>query len=405
MKPARLSIYLLTALALSAAFVPAHWRYRQRITTAASPVTRVTLDRAAYDGASPGFDDLRVVRDGGGEVPYLFAVAGAMQQTETFPIRIVNQEWRAGTLFATLEFAGAGIGREPHNELRLDVTRVDFRSRVTIEASDDQRQWAFLRHSAYIFRYHADDGQVVEHTTLHYPDSRRRYLRLTLSNWPEPAGFTGATVLFNHSAEARRSEIWSVENPAATNSCTVLDTASSAPRDRAVLTPDAAGPPVFHRGVTMWQSADGKSWGWLGTGAIYRIQGEESLTVDFPETRLRWQKLCIFQGDDRPVRLSRIRLLGVDRMVSFRSEAPGTYWLYYGAPPASPPVYDLARTAGPDFATAGVGSLSPRESNPAYEPPPQATRPWTERYPGFLYAALAVAVAGLGWMALRLLRP
>jgi hypothetical protein len=118
--------------------------------------------------------------------------------------------------------------------------------------------------------------------------------------------------------------------------------------------------------------------------------------VDFPETRLRWQKLCIFQGDDRPVRLSRIRLLGVDRMVSFRSEAPGTYWLYYGAPPASPPVYDLARTAGPDFATAGVGSLSPRESNPAYEPPPQATRPWTERYPGFLYAALAVAVAGLG---------
>lgn len=191
MKPARLSTYILSTLVLPAAFVPAQWRYRQRITTA-SPVTRVTLDAAVYDGASPGFDDLRVVREGSGEVPYLFTVAGATRQTETFPVRVVNQEWRAGKLSATLEFAGAALGREPHNELRLDVSRVDFRSRVTVEASDNQRQWATLRRAAYIFRYRADDGQLVEHTTLHYPDSRRRYLRLTLADWPEPSGFTGA---------------------------------------------------------------------------------------------------------------------------------------------------------------------------------------------------------------------
>jgi hypothetical protein len=379
------------------------WRYRQRITTAPGvPVTRVTVDRAVYDGAAVGLEDLRVMRDGSVEVPYLLTVANASEGTKEFPVRVVNQEWRAGSLAATLELPG----REPHNELRLNVTRLDFRSRVLVEASEDGRGWATVRQAAYIFRYRADDGQVVEHTTLHYPDSRRRYLRVTLSDWPDPAGLGGATVFFNHAAEARRSPIWSGDQWATTASgCMVFDTGTTAPRDRAGLTPTAGGPPVFHRSVSIEESADGKSWSWLGAGAIYRIRGEESLAVDFPETRSRWHRLCIFQGNDQPVRLSRVQLSGVDRVVSFRSQEPGAYWLYYGAPSAPAPVYDLARTAGEEFTSAaGAGALSAREANPAYRAPAAPARPWTERYPALLYAVMGVAVGGLGWMALRLLR-
>lgn len=394
----RLLTLLSCALVLAAAFVPARWRYRQRIVTA-GPVTRVVLDRAVYDGAAPGLDDLRVGRDGAGEVPYLLRLAGAGAETLTRTVQIVNQEWRAGALSATLELEGQ------HNELLLDISRVDFRSRVAIEASDDGKQWALLRRAAYIFRYTADDGRVVEETTLRYPDSRRRYVRLTLSDWPGPEGFTGASVAWNRSTEARRSEVWSGEaRLEGTRSCAVFATGTTAPRDRAVvaIAPDSVQ--TFHRSATLEESEDGKSWRWLASGALYRIQGEESLALDFAETRARWMRLCVRQGDDRPVRLSRVQLLGLDRELTFRSDAPGAYWLYYGATSAVAPVYDLAQIAGTNFqASAQRGSLGAREANPGFAAEPDP-RPWTEKHPALLYTALGVAVCGLGWVALKLLR-
>ncbi len=77
----------------------------------------------------------------------------------------------------------------------------------------------------------------------------------------------------------------------------VLATGTRAPRDRADLTPAAGSgnPAAFHRSVTLEYSSDGKIWSWLGASAIYRIPGEESLTVSFPETGLPYQRLCIFK--------------------------------------------------------------------------------------------------------------
>ncbi len=162
MKLARLSYSLLLAAALHGALAPECWLCRQRITPS-TPITRVTLDRAVYDGAAGSLADLRVVRDGS-EVPYLLSIADATRQTDVTTVRVVNKETRAGTLFVTLEFDAGQVKREPHNQLQLAVTRDDSRSQLTIEASDDGRQWATVRQSAYIFRYRADDGQMVEHT-------------------------------------------------------------------------------------------------------------------------------------------------------------------------------------------------------------------------------------------------
>ncbi len=172
-------LILLAAPGVLAGFVADRWLYRQRITTA-SPVTRLSLDKAVYDGAAFSLADLRVIRDGSA-IPYILAAADATREIGLAPIRIVNRESRRDTLFVTLELSSA----EPHNQLQLAATRQDFRSQLTIEASDDGRQWATVRRSAYIFRYRADDGQIVEHTTLRYPDSRRRYVRLAIAGWPD----------------------------------------------------------------------------------------------------------------------------------------------------------------------------------------------------------------------------
>ncbi len=397
----KFSLFVLVAGWLWGAFAPAGWLYRQKVVVAGA-VTRVTLDREVYAGGS--LDGLRVVRDGA-EVPYLLRVAQAMRVGGELPVRVVNKEMRGGSLFVTLEFAGKAV---LHNQVNLVVSRPEFRSQVKIEGSDDGRQWGTVRQGAYIFQYKTDGGEAAIYTTLRYPDSRRRFLRLTLSEWPDASEFTGATVWSDTSAEARRTEIWSVARPTYETknrtACTVLETGSRAPRDTARVTV-AAGRERFHRSVTVEHSLDGKAWGWAGAGAIYRVPGEESLAVSFTETQLPWQRLCVFQGDDEAVVLESVKLSGVDREVFFRSEGAGSYWLYSGAGGARAPEYDLARTAGAEFwGSAQAGKLGAREANPGYRPAPEPVTPWTERFPGLLYGVMGVAVVGIGWMALRLLK-
>ncbi len=397
----RISLFAFAAAWMWAAFAPERWLYRQKV-EAAGPVTRVTLDRDFYGAGS--LDALRVVKDGA-EVPYLLRVAHATRTGGELEVRVVNKETRGGSLYVTLEFEGKKV---LHNQVNLVVSRPEFRSEVKIEGSDDGRVWGTVRQGAYVFQYKTDGGEAATYTTLRYPDSRRRYLRLTLSGWTNTEEFTGATVWSDTSAEARRTEIWNATRPSYETknrtTCTVLETGSRAPRDTARVTV-AAGRERFYRSVTVEHSLDGKAWGWAGAGALYRVPGEESLAVMFAETQLPWQRLCVFQGDDEAVLLDSVKLSGVDREVYFRSEGTGSYWLYSGADEARAPEYDLARTAGAEFwDSARAGKLGAREANPAYRPPPEPVKPWTERFPGILYGVMAVAVAGIGWMALRLLK-
>lgn len=391
-------------MALWADFDPKVWRQRRRI-QAGGGVTRVTLDAAVYAHAAEALADLRVIRDEATEVPYLLSVARSRVETAAVNVRLVNRESRGGALMATLEFDGQQV----HNRLELQTTREDFRSEVRVEASDDGRVWASVRAGAYVFRYKTDDGRVAEHLTIQYPDSRRRLLRLTIANWPEAAEFTGAAVTRSAANAARRSSLWSataapVDGARRKTSCYVLATGTRAPRDRVVVRA-ASAPATFHRSVTLEQSEDGKAWRWWGVGALYRTAADESLTLEFSETNAPWQRLCIEQGDDVPVRLESVRVEGIDREVTFRSEAAGAYWLYVGHLKAAAPSYDLARTAPADFVeSAVVGRVEPMEANPRFTPPVAPVPPWTDRYPALLYGVLGVAIAGLGWMALKLLR-
>ncbi len=399
----KLSLAIFGVGLLGAAFLPERWLYRQKVEVAGA-VTRVTLDRDAYAGSAGALGDLRVVRDGV-EMPYLLRVAHATRVGGELEVRVVNKETRGGSLFVTLEFLGKAV---LHNQVNLVVSRPEFRSQVKIEGSDDGRQWGTVRQGAYIFQYQTDGGQAATHTTLSYPESRRRFLRLTLSGWPDASEFTGATVWSDTSLEGRRTEIWSVERPKYETknrtTCTVLETGSRAPRDTARVTV-AAGRERFYRSVTVEHSLDGKAWGWAGAGAIYRMPGEEGLAVTFGETQLPWQRLCVYQGDDEAVLLESVKLSGVDREVFFRSEGAGSYWLYSGANGARAAEYDLARTAGAEFvSSAQVGKLGAREANPGYKPPLEPVKPWTERFPGLLYGVMGLAVFGIGWMALRLLK-
>ncbi len=73
--------------------------------------------------------------------------------------------------------------------------------------------------------------------------------------------------------------------------------------------------------------------------------------------------------------------------------------LYYGDAKLVSPVYDYAKLFARD-PNAALAELGSPVANPEYTPRPD-DRPWSERHAWLLWAALIIAVLGLGTIALR----
>jgi len=292
----------------------------------------------------------------------------------------------------------------PHNRLYVESSRQNFRQRVRIETSEDAKRWATVREDGAIFDF-TQDARQLSSLQIDYPDSSRRYVRVTIFGWNQPKDVSGVSVIqFERHSGTRETFAQAtavVENKDKMTTATFDLGVAGLPVDR--VTFDIADK-AFDRFAEIETSTDGKDWFRANGGALVRYEGGESLMVAAGEFRARYWRVRIYNGDDQPLTVRGAKFLGLERNLKFESAGAGAM-LYYGNGAASAPVYDLAkRLANSRPAEAVVLSLGAEEANPAYRPPPVPEKPWTERQPGLLYAVLGITMAVLGFFTWRLLK-
>jgi hypothetical protein len=149
----------------------------------------------------------------------------------------------------------------------------------------------------------------------------------------------------------------------------------------------------------------------LTTGSLLRVHGvheghkidEEQLTIDAPwssfdDDATNWT-VTIDNGDDAPLAITAVRLEMAQRTLCFDAAAGAKYTLFYGDAALTAPRYDYTKLFTPEKNTA-VAELGPEAANPEFRARPDA-RPFTEKHPGLLWAALIVVIVVLGIVALR----
>jgi hypothetical protein len=194
------------------------------------------------------------------------------------------------------------------------------------------------------------------------------------------------------------------------------------PVDRIVFTPDAK-PAQFSRdvGISVTPVSSSPTVDAaqprppvMSNGSILRVHSvqngqridEERLTIDAPwvdfNTPTKWT-VSIKNGDDAPLQMKSVQLQMLERSLCFEGEEQGSYLLYYGDAALAAPSYDYAKlfTLQANATQITAGSEEP---NPAYQPRPDA-RPFTEKHPVLLWAALVAVIALLGAIALRSAKP
>ncbi|HEY0295397.1 MAG TPA: DUF3999 domain-containing protein [Bordetella sp.] len=397
----------------------------------ASAYYQVTLTEAAIAASLRDLDDLRVFNGAGEPVPYTLegaatpAQQAAVQDLAWFPLP-ADATASATDLGVTIEPDGRlraiarpsspatdrggdlvdlGPGATPLSALLISLSNDTYLGRVDISASDDLRQWTPVT-QAQLLKTH-NGAAILVQKRVELDGVRARYLRL---KWPD-----GAPAIAALQAEsvpdspppARQWRTGITMRPSGSPGEYRFDSGGAYPVDRVQF--ELPQPNTVARGQ-LYSRVDGSTpWRLVAEGQLLRLQatspanGEQhnppwSLDVD---TDRQWLLRVDTRGGGLGGGTAKAILGWQPVSLTFAARGPGPFVLEAGDPSwhaASVSREELLPPGSAAPAQAQVGQ--PLGQAPAQVPTdPQARR----RY--VLWAVLVAAVAMLGIMAWRLMRP
>ena len=389
------------------------WRYSRPIAQESwspngsqSPRTaEILVPWEVFAHCSARCDDLRIADAEGQEVPYQLKTEHATARSESHEVHIVENSFAAGKY--TQIVGDLGSDAPFYDRVRIETPLSDFIVWAEVALSEDAKIWRVVEARAPIarFRKRSVDGAQ----TIPFQGLNSRFIRVRIFATVERFSITGLTVLREESRPAPLAKVPAgfqlANSDDTTETAWTIDLASSRiPVSQLRL---ATETPEFYRAVRISGSEDGKTWGYQGSGVIYRYQQgntiRESLSVDFPEwPEIRFLRADVINGNDQPLRNAKLSLFAAPRMLVFRPQPNTDYRLLYGNERAGSPQYDLSHylEAGAVKPVRVELSLGPEEATTNYQDP----RPFSERHPSVLWISLGVAIVLIGLTALRTLR-
>ncbi len=381
-----------------------NWKYVRSIDTRrANGTVTIAVPPSIYANARPSLDDVRILGSDGAAVP--FAI-------ET-PAPVAPERWTDATLTDRGFVAGrysqavADLGAVRHTYSTLDIATPagGFAAHVDVDASDDGVTWRTIRTGAPIYDYRQDG--LATNTRVSFPTSTARYLRVRVLDGSTAFPISGIQVaLANGAPEITRYSLRlgpPTHNATEKTTSYVLTGIDEVPTER--IRVDSASP-RFVRTVDVEVSQDGASWQTVASAPISRVEpGRDALSIAFDETQAARWRVVVHDGDNAALRDVRIDAYGTPRRIYFDAQPGTSYRLIYGNPSAAAPVFDYSKTHGAaTLGRATAVALGIPMLNPSFVSSTPA-KPWSDRYPWILWSALAVAVLGIGTLAVRTMAP
>lgn len=396
----------------SADFDKSKWLYDKEIRLepySAKRVASFSLDNDVFDN-SKGLSDLRIINSVGIETPYKLVVDSTSTSRQTFGVKITNLGSRAGEY--TQMILDLGREGESHNSLTLVTSSTNFRRQVEVEASADSVNWLIIKKAnegGYIYDYSVDFK--AQNTTVNYPDTTYRYLRVKIIDNGEAPIKVGGAVVYRYVQQGSREVFYTPkiekgEDREKRANFYILDLeAKGIPSGKISFSSKNEN---YNRNVTLEGSNDSQNWITVNnTDVIFNYNTPKFIgaksTIAYPESNYRYLKLTVFNRDDQPISLTDFKVSGVLRKVLFEAEPNTVYKLYYGNSRARFAEYDLdAFIQYLDTTNTVNGVLGVQEKNTDFKGPIVPEKPLTERFPYLLTGVLAIAVLILGSMVFKL---
>ncbi len=167
------------AVRMHAAVEIQSYRYERELSKPKASWHSIRLSQDIVARCQTQLHDLRIIafstqRDSV-EIPYLLRTSVAQNRTEERDLDIVD----LSKIPTGLSFKVANDNAQDLNAIRLDFDEQSFDYRVRVEGSDDRQTWNTIVDSAQIVAIDNDYYSYC-YSTVHFPSTRFRLLRLTL---------------------------------------------------------------------------------------------------------------------------------------------------------------------------------------------------------------------------------
>jgi Protein of unknown function (DUF3999) len=396
---------------------PQYFRYERPLTVAPASAGTAqacfVLDGGVFARAATGLADLRLYRDTT-ETPYAIREAAQAEPTqqEIPPLNLGHKG--AHTTFEAVMPEGR------YSDIDLDIAEKDFIATVAVTGAQTEggREGTELG----LFTIFDLTGQKLGRSTvLHLPESDLKYLYFSIEGAVKPADVHGLSIRREPARQTPYVTVAETSQVAQEGHSTKAEfkVPAHVPVDRVEFAVGEAAK-NFSREVTVKATAvpaaplrsdEEPPQPVVATGNLLRVHGvhdghqidEEQLTIDAPwfnfgDDATNWT-VTIDNGDDTPLAITAVRLEMAERRLCFDAAPGAKYTLYYGDPVLTAPRYDYATLFAAEKNPA-LAQLGPEQPNPEYRARPDE-RPFTERHPGLLWAALILVIVVLGMVALR----
>jgi len=402
---------------------------RDLVVTSPNQVNYFVVDQELLQHSRPDLGDLRIL-DGSTQVPYALSEQPGVLLSTEHDAKILNLGVVAGHTEFDLDLESI----VQYNHIRLTLDAKDFL--VTAQATGKDALVAGDHDvdlgSSTLYDFSREN--LGGNSTLKVPTASFRYIHVRLTPGIAPKQVQSAVAYSFEEKKSYWTDIGSCGAPQqvqaqqvqaqqaqekdkqATRHVTVIECQIPANvRVDRLLFQVAQGQINFRRAVEVTESAaqgsqESTSYD-VASGDISRVQlkrggtvvNSEQLALPMQRPRADRVTVTISNGDDPPLAVDRVQPQAVEQRVFFEPKGKTQLRLYYGDEKLGAPVYDYAKFFQDDNPTAQA-QLGQPEANAAFTGRPD-DRPWSERHKAVLWIAMILAVAGLGALALRGMKP
>jgi hypothetical protein len=387
------------AISLIAGSSISYFKYERTVTAADSTGQHyVVIDETVWRHARADLTDLRLY-SAEKEIPYANTIEMGGSESEQSAVRILQP----GILGGKTQFLLDMSGTVEYDRVELKLATRNFVAHARVDGQDDPhgKEWVTLGTTTL---YDLSDEKLGHNSALQIPRSAYKYLRVTIDSVVKPAEVQSANAGTTRAEKSLWRDVRSEAKPEQFEKDTVfiLSIPENVPVERVsfAIDPEQKN---FRRSVKI-ETEKGQP---VGAGEISRIHMQrngQKIDVEEPLLAVRLvgpgkYRVRIRNGDDAPLLITEAQLQQYERRIYFDSGPGAQVQLYYGDDKLGAPVYDYRNLFQKDT-NASPLQLEPEVLNARYRERPDE-RPWSERYPAVLWAAIIAAVAILGALAVR----
>lgn len=389
----------------------------------------ISLDPQVYNSAKEDLSDLRVSGAKNEECPYAVMVQSEVKKEQKLTSTVVSKQVTQTESRITVELKEP---LKPFNGLKVKPESNNFARKITVEGSDDNKNWKIIRKGMIIYSFafqmtyksfeqytnelyrgYGFGRYSEENLAFQFPETASKFIRVSVPHDKdkEPVELKDLEVFRMIKIETEEdsydSSLIKIEPDVQTKSVenTFDFKYKNIPLSRIDINTEQSN---FFRKVEVAGSNDLKNWKNLASGVIFSIsvddETERNAKMRIEDAKCRYIKVKIFNGDNKAIKITSLKGHGLKRYLVIMPEKNIQYELLYGNPGAKEVSYDLkAVLKGKPLDTFSRGTLGAEVRNDKYELYKEP-KPWTEDKPYILWTAICVIIFGMIFLGAQVIK-